>query len=157
LRPVALARAVGRNGAALESARRAVELEPLLLAAAEAHADQIEALGFELEPFGGTSLSVRAVPSDLAQAPVEPMVRDLLADLAGHGSPAAGDEALDRVCATLACHGAVRANRHLAVPEMNALLREMEATERAGQCNHGRPTWMQFSMNEIDSWFMRGR
>ena len=98
----------------------------------------------------------------LAQSDVDALLRDVLADLreqGGAASPGADriTAARDTLFATMACHGAVRAHRRLTIPEMNALLREMETTERSGQCNHGRPTWARFSMAEMDRWFLRGR
>ena len=102
-------------------------------------------------------LLVRRVPGVLQDADVAGLVRDVLADLREHGASARLGEAMHRVLATMACHGAVRARRTLIVPEMNALLRDMERTERSGQCNHGRPTWVQLSLQELDRLFLRGR
>jgi len=125
--------------------------------AAEAHAQVFAELGFELDRQGPETLVVRRVPGLLRDADVPVLVRDVLADLIAHGSSRRLQEAYNEVLSTMACHGSVRANRQLTVPEMNALLRDMERTERSGQCNHGRPTWRQLSMAELDRLFMRGR
>lgn len=124
---------------------------------AEREADTLAALGFDVSRSGPQSLSVRSVPALLSGAEPEALLRDVLADLREHGQTRRIAVARDELLATMACHGAVRANRRLTIPEMNALLREMEATERSGQCNHGRPTWARFSLTEIDRWFLRGR
>jgi DNA mismatch repair protein MutL len=139
-------------------------LVPLNLAVAEREAEVAEreaetlaTLGFDVTRSGPQSLSVRSVPALLAQAEPEALLRDVLTDLREHGQTRRIAAARDELLSTMACHGAVRANRRLSVPEMNALLREMEITERSGQCNHGRPTWARFSLTEIDRWFLRGR
>ena len=124
---------------------------------AEREADTLAALGFEITRAGPQSLHVRSIPALLAQAEPEALLRDVLSDLREHGQTRRVAGARDELLSTMACHGAVRANRRLTVPEMNALLRDMEATERSGQCNHGRPTWARFSLAEIDRWFLRGR
>jgi DNA mismatch repair protein MutL len=129
---------------------------------AEREAETLATLGFDLTRSGPQSISVRSVPALLAQADPEGLLRDVLTDLREHGGDAVSGgqriaAARDELLSTMACHGAVRANRRLSLPEMNALLREMEITERSGQCNHGRPTWARFSLAEIDRWFMRGR
>ena len=124
---------------------------------AEREAGTLAQLGFEVQRSGPQSLLLRSVPALLAHGDVEALLRDVLADLREHGSTRRVAETRDELLATMACHGAVRANRRLSVPEMNALLREMEATERSGQCNHGRPTWTRFNLAEIDRWFLRGR
>ena len=124
---------------------------------AEREADTLAALGFDVTRSGPQSLSVRSVPALLAHADPEALLRDVLTDLREHGQSRRVAAARDELLSTMACHGAVRANRRLTLPEMNALLRDMEATERSGQCNHGRPTWARFSLPEIDRWFLRGR
>jgi len=139
-------------------------LVPITLAVGERDADTAEreaetlaALGFEVTRSGPQSLHVRSIPALLAQAEPEALLRDVLTDLREHGHSRRVAGARDELLSTMACHGAVRANRRLTVPEMNALLRDMEATERSGQCNHGRPTWARFTLGEIDRWFLRGR
>ncbi|HYG06015.1 MAG TPA: DNA mismatch repair endonuclease MutL [Stenotrophomonas sp.] len=124
---------------------------------AERESDTLAALGFDVTRAGLQSLHVRSIPALLAQAEPEALLRDVLSDLREHGQTRRVAGARDELLSTMACHGAVRANRRLTVPEMNALLRDMEATERSGQCNHGRPTWARFSLAEIDRWFLRGR
>jgi DNA mismatch repair protein MutL len=124
---------------------------------AEREADTLVALGFEITRSGPGSLHVRSIPALLANAEPEGLLRDVLTDLREHGQSRRIASARDELLSTMACHGAVRANRRLTVPEMNALLRDMEITERSGQCNHGRPTWARFSLAEIDRWFLRGR
>ena len=130
-------------------ARDVGEIEPYL--------DQLAAIGFELTISSPTSVAVRSVPWLLKDADPVELTRTLLREVAEYGVARLLDERRNELLATLACHGAVRANRRLTIPEMNALLREMEATERAGQCNHGRPTWFQMGMHELDTLFMRGR
>ncbi len=117
----------------------------------------LQGLGLALDQLDRDTLVVRALPTLLEGADAETLVRDLLADLVTHGSSERISEALNEVLSTVACHGSVRANRRLAVAEMNALLRDIENTERSGQCNHGRPTWTQLSMAELDKLFLRGR
>ncbi|MGH8032123.1 MAG: DNA mismatch repair endonuclease MutL, partial [Luteimonas sp.] len=119
--------------------------------------DTLAALGFEVSRTGPQSLLLRSVPALLGDGDVEALLRDVLADLREHGQSRRIAGARDALLSTMACHGAVRANRRLTIPEMNALLRAMEITERSGQCNHGRPTWSRFSLAEIDRWFLRGR
>jgi DNA mismatch repair protein MutL len=130
---------------------------PLEVATVEVHGAEISAMGFEMTVSSPTSVVVRAVPALLGHADVPALARDLLREIAEVGASRAVDERRDEILGTIACHGAVRANRALTVPEMNALLRDMEATERSGQCNHGRPTWYQFTLAELDRLFLRGR
>jgi len=121
------------------------------------HLEQLGEIGFALSITSPTSVAVRSVPWLLKNADPVELTRAVLHEVAEFGVVRLLAERRNELLATLACHGAVRANRHLTVPEMNALLREMEATDRAGQCNHGRPTWFQISIKELDGMFMRGR
>jgi DNA mismatch repair protein MutL len=114
-------------------------------------------IGLDIERLADEAVVVRAVPSLLSQADVEALVRDVVADIREHGGSRRLDERMDALLATMACHGSVRAHRRLSLPEMDALLRDMERTERSGQCNHGRPTWIQLDMKELDRMFLRGR
>ncbi|MBU0654858.1 MAG: DNA mismatch repair endonuclease MutL [Gammaproteobacteria bacterium] len=149
-------------------AEDAIRSQPLLVPAslnvsrkeadyAERHADTFQSLGFELSRMGMEKLAIRAVPSLLKDSNTEALVRDVLSDLITHGESSRIQEAMNEILATMACHGSVRANRKLSIAEMNALLRDMERTERSGQCNHGRPTWTQMSLDQIDKLFLRGR
>jgi DNA mismatch repair protein MutL len=124
---------------------------------ADQHAEVFAELGMRVERAAAESVIVRELPAILADTSVEQLVRDVLSDLLEIGSSDRIRAHLDEILSTMACHGSVRANRRLTVPEMNALLRDMEATERSGQCNHGRPTWVQVGMAELDKWFLRGR
>ena len=126
-------------------------------ALAETHADALRALGLDISALGPHTLAVRSLPAALLQADPVELARSVLADLAEVDASRLVERARDDVLASMACHGAVRANRRLTIEEMNALLRQMEATERADQCNHGRPTWRQVTMKELDALFLRGR
>ncbi|GAB4172083.1 MAG: DNA mismatch repair endonuclease MutL [Wenzhouxiangellaceae bacterium] len=125
--------------------------------ALEQHRQALASLGFELDLAGPESVLVRAVPALLARADHAALVRDMLAELVEFGHSRKIEQTIDELLSTIACHGSVRANRRLSVEEMNALLREMERTERSGQCNHGRPTWVQLDMSQLDRLFLRGR
>lgn len=130
---------------------------PQEVATAEACANVLPSLGLEITPFSPRTLAVRAVPGTLADGDPVELARSVLAELANHDASTVVQRAQNELLSTMACHGAVRANRKLTVDEMNALLRQMEATERSDQCNHGRPTWRQLSVRELDTLFMRGR
>ena len=124
---------------------------------AEEHGEWFQRLGFELQRLGEESLAIRQIPALLKQAEATRLVQDVLADLLEYGTTDRIQAHLNELLGTMACHGAVRANRRLTLPEMNALLRDMEQTERSGQCNHGRPTWTQLGMDDLDKLFLRGR
>jgi len=124
---------------------------------AEEHSQWFQRLGFELQRLGPETLAVRQIPALLKQAEANRLVQDVLADLMEYGTSDRIQAHLNELLGTMACHGAVRANRRLAIPEMNALLRDMENTERSGQCNHGRPTWTQMGLDDLDKLFLRGR
>ena len=139
-------------------------LVPLSIAVSQAEADCVAAqkkellgLGIELDSLTDEAIVVRQVPSILKDSDVEQMVRDVLSDVLEYGSSDRIQAHQEELLSTMACHGSVRANRHLTIPEMNSLLRDMEATERSGQCNHGRPTWVCQSLSELDKLFLRGQ
>jgi len=145
-----------------------IESQPLLIpvsfaataeevAAAEQHADTLAQLGLDVSPLSTHTLAVRSRPALLAASDLVALTRELLAEMAQFDASSVLERAQHEILATMACHGAVRANRQLTLDEMNALLRDMEATERADQCNHGRPTWRQLDMKELDALFLRGR
>ena len=131
--------------------------DPLEVATVEAEQEALSKLGFDIAPLSPTTLAVRAMPVMLKQSEAEAAAHDVIDELREFGASRAMTERRDELLATLACHGAVRANRILSITEMNALLREMEQTERSGQCNHGRPTWFQMTLSELDKMFMRGQ
>jgi len=147
-----------------EGIRSQMLLVPLTLAVSEREASAVEEraarfaeLGFDVARSGPQSIAVRRIPVLLDGADVAQLVRDVVADMTVHGDTRRVEESTNELLSTIACHGSVRAHRRLSLPEMNALLREMEATERSGQCNHGRPTWVQLGMDELDRFFLRGR
>ena len=153
-----------KNARACDGIRSQLLLVPLTLAVsereaacAEESAQHLAELGFDIVRSGPQSVAVKRYPGLLEGADVTGLVRDVLADLAAHGSSRRLEETQNEILSTMACHGSIRANRRLTLPEMNALLREMEATERSGQCNHGRPTWVQLAVAELDRMFLRGR
>jgi DNA mismatch repair protein MutL len=130
----------------------ALELETIAT-----HEKILTQLGFQVSLLSDQQIAIRAIPILLSDADPTALLRDTLTELAKFGSASGIEIQRNEILATMACHAAVRANRHLTIPEMNALLREMERTDRADQCNHGRPTWVQFSMAELDRLFMRGQ
>ncbi len=130
---------------------------PNEVATAEACIDVLATLGMEVTPLSSRTLAVRAVPGTLADGDPVELARSVLAELAQHDASTVVQRARNELLSTMACHGAVRANRKLTAEEMNALLRQMEATDRSDQCNHGRPTWRHISVRELDALFMRGR
>ena len=130
---------------------------PTEVATAEACAEALTQLGLEISPLSAKTLAVRAVPTSLAQGDAVELARSVLAELSQHDASTVVQRAQNEILATMACHGAVRANRRLTLDEMNALLRQMEETERSDQCNHGRPTWRQMTLRDLDALFLRGR
>ena len=123
----------------------------------EEQAEVFSRLGFDVDRVADESIKVRQLPVMLSSSDIETLLRDVLSDLLIHGSSSRIQQEINEILSTMACHGSVRANRKLTIEEMNALLRDMEITERSGQCNHGRPTWIQLTIAELDKLFMRGR
>lgn len=123
----------------------------------EEHQQLFESLGFNVEPLGKDAIIIRQVPSILRESDVEKLLKDVLADITIFGDTQRIMQEINSILSTMACHGSIRANRKLTIPEMNALLRDMESTERSGQCNHGRPTWIQMDMSQLDKLFLRGQ
>ena len=147
-----------------EGVRSQPLLVPLSLALSRAEADLAEEqstmfaqLGFELARMGEETLVIRQVPVTLSKADHAQLIRDVLSDMLVYGESQRIQQHINELLATMACHGAVRANRQLTIAEMNSLLRDMEQTERSGQCNHGRPTWTQMSVSDLDKLFLRGQ
>ena len=131
--------------------------DELDVATVEDHGDALRKVGFEMAVLGPTALAVRAVPALLRDADAKRLAQDVLREMREYGAERVLAERRNELLSTMACHAAVRANRALTIAEMNALLRDMEATERSDQCNHGRPTWFQLPLSELDARFMRGR
>ena len=127
------------------------------VAAAESGTETLRQLGLEIDALSPRTLAVRALPAALAQGDVVELARGVLAEIAHYDAATSVQRARNELLATMACHGAVRASRRLTLEEMNALLRQMETTERSDQCNHGRPTWRQLNLKELDALFLRGR
>ena len=121
------------------------------------HTHIFSQLGMDVEPLSESSLAIRSIPQMLASADAGQLVSDVLSDLVVHEQSSRIESLMHDVLSSMACHGSVRANRQLSIPEMNALLREMEVTPRSGQCNHGRPTWIQMTLGQLDAWFKRGQ
>ncbi len=163
---MAIDRAASRlkQAVAEEGVRTQQLLVPVTLSVSEKEAEFVEQqealfhkLGVSMDRTGPLSLLVREVPALLAHSDTARLAKDLLADLMEHQQSGRVDEKINEVLATIACHGSVRAGRRLTLPEMDALLRDMEQTERSGQCNHGRPTWRQLTLDELDGLFLRGQ
>jgi len=127
------------------------------IATAQASGAALQELGLDVSPLSASTLAVRSRPAALPDADLVELTRAVLAELEQTDSSRVVQRARDDLLSTMACHAAVRANRRLTLEEMNALLRQMESTERADQCNHGRPTWRPITLKELDAWFMRGR
>jgi DNA mismatch repair protein MutL len=124
---------------------------------AQEHGPLFRGLGLAVDVTGEESLAIREIPVSLRDSDIEQLLRDVLADLIEFGNSERIEAHMDEILSTMACHGSVRANRRLTIPEMNGLLRDMEETERSGQCNHGRPTWTQLALDDLDKLFLRGR
>ncbi|MCK4710854.1 MAG: DNA mismatch repair protein MutL, partial [Gammaproteobacteria bacterium] len=139
-------------------------LVPIDIDVSEKEAELVESkqgsfaeIGMEVDRSGPQSIRIRQIPVLLNKTNAEALLRDVLSDFAVHGQSERIKNMMNDVLGTMACHGSIRANRQLTIPEMNALLRDMENTERSGQCNHGRPTWVQMSVSQIDKLFLRGQ
>jgi DNA mismatch repair protein MutL len=145
---------IPRQSLLIPATLRASRLE---VAVVEENAPALQRLGFEMAVLGPEALAVRSVPAPLQDVDPIDLARDVLREIGEFGASRVLQERRDEMLATMACHAAVRANRALTLPEMNALLREMEATDRSGQCNHGRPTWTQVPLAELDRMFQRGQ
>ena len=130
---------------------------PTEIATAQSHAETLQLLGLGIDALSARSLAVRAVPTTLAKGDPVALARSVLGELAQHDASTVITRAQNELLGTMACHGAVRANRQLTLPEMDGLLRQMEVTERADQCNHGRPTWQQLTLKDLDRLFLRGQ
>jgi DNA mismatch repair protein MutL len=135
---------------------RSIAITALEAAAVEEFNETLSLLGFDLALLGPQTVAVRSVPLLIDEQASAELIRSLLAELRDYGAGRVLTERRDALLAGFACHGAVRANRQLTLPEMNALLRDMERIDRADQCNHGRPTWRMVPLAELDQWFMRG-
>jgi DNA mismatch repair protein MutL len=153
-----------KQNAAEEGVIKQPLLVPFSLNVSQAEADLVEEnevlfehLGFSVERLGHEQVRVRAIPALLKNANTEQLIRDVLSDFIEYGRSDRIKEYENEMLSTMACHGSVRANRLLSISEMNALLRDIEQTERSGQCNHGRPTWKQLSLDQLDKFFKRGQ
>lgn len=124
---------------------------------AELNIEFFNQLGYEVERISKETVAVRSVPQLLAKSDIAQFIRDIVSDLLENGASERNEQRINQLLGTIACHAAVRANHHLTIPEMNALLRNMETTEHSGQCNHGRPTTVKLSLSELDKFFMRGK